>query len=106
MQGYNVLWLPGTDHAGISTQVIVEKKLKRDRGVNRHDLGREAFVAEVWKWKEEYGTRICNQLKKMGSSLDWSRLAFTMDDVSCLPFPFSFFLKKMVSCACRTSQRE
>eukprot|EP00741_Cyanophora_paradoxa_P007479 tig00001130_g7234.t1 len=80
MSGYECLWLPGTDHAGIATQVVVEKKLKRDRNITRHDLGRDAFVAEVWKWKEQYGNRICTQLRRMGSSLDWTREHFTMDD--------------------------
>ena len=79
MSGYNVLWLPGTDHAGIATQVVVEKKLKKERNISRHDLGREAFVKEVWVWKEQYGNTICSQLRRMGSSLDWSRVAFTMD---------------------------
>ena len=79
MSGYNVLWLPGTDHAGIATQVVVEKKLKKERNITRHDLGREAFVKEVWVWKEQYGNTICSQLRRMGSSLDWSRVAFTMD---------------------------
>ncbi|EKX34791.1 hypothetical protein GUITHDRAFT_166133 [Guillardia theta CCMP2712] len=80
MKGYNVLWLPGTDHAGIATQVVVEKKLKKEKGVSRHDLGREKFVEEVWKWKDQYGATICSQLRRLGASLDWSREAFTMDD--------------------------
>ena len=80
MKGYNVLWLPGTDHAGIATQVVVEKKLKKDRGVSRHDLGRELFLKEVWKWKEQSGGTICMQLRKLGASLDWSRECFTMDE--------------------------
>ena len=79
MQGYNALWVPGTDHAGIATQVVVEKKIKRDEGKTRHDLGREAFVSKVWEWKEEYGSTIYRQLKRLGSSLDWTREAFTMD---------------------------
>jgi len=80
MSGRAALWIPGTDHAGIATQVVVEKKLQRERGITRHDLGRENFVAEVWKWKDQYGNQIKNQLKRLGSSLDWSREAFTMDD--------------------------
>eukprot|EP01087_Luapelamoeba_hula_P023115 TRINITY_DN844_c1_g1_i2.p1 TRINITY_DN844_c1_g1~~TRINITY_DN844_c1_g1_i2.p1 ORF type:complete len:900 (+),score=163.70 TRINITY_DN844_c1_g1_i2:628-3327(+) len=80
MSGRNVLWMPGTDHAGIATQVVVEKKLQRERGITRHDLGREAFVNEVWKWKDQYGNRIKEQLKRLGSSLDWSRECFTMDE--------------------------
>jgi len=85
MSGRVALWIPGTDHAGIATQVVVEKKLQREKGISRHDLGREAFVAEVWKWKDQYGNQIKNQLKRLGSSLDWNREAFTMDEVGELP---------------------
>ncbi len=81
MSGKNVLWVPGTDHAGIATQVVVEKKIKREKGLSRHDLGREQFVNEVWNWKNEYGAQIYNQLRRLGSSLDWSRERFTMDEV-------------------------
>ena len=80
MCGYEALWVPGTDHAGIATQTVVEKKLKKQEGVSRHDLGREEFLKRVWQWKEEYGGRICKQLRRIGSSLDWEREAFTMDD--------------------------
>jgi len=83
MKGYNVLWLPGTDHAGIATQVVVEKKLMKERGMTRHDLGREEFIKEVWKWKEVSGGIINNQLRRLGASLDWSRNCFTMDDNLC-----------------------
>eukprot|EP00026_Physarum_polycephalum_P001453 Phypoly_transcript_01455.p1 GENE.Phypoly_transcript_01455~~Phypoly_transcript_01455.p1 ORF type:complete len:1115 (+),score=189.55 Phypoly_transcript_01455:428-3346(+) len=79
MLGHTTLWVPGTDHAGISTQAVVEKRLWRDKQQTRYDLGREAFVAEVWKWKNFYRDRIVDQLKRLGSSLDWSREAFTMD---------------------------
>uniref|UniRef100_A0A4W4E4B6 Valine--tRNA ligase n=1 Tax=Electrophorus electricus TaxID=8005 RepID=A0A4W4E4B6_ELEEL len=79
MRGETTLWNPGCDHAGIATQVVVEKKLMREQGVSRHDLGRERFVQEVWKWKNEKGDRIYHQLKKLGSSLDWDRVCFTMD---------------------------
>ncbi len=79
MSGKNTLWLPGTDHAGIATQVVVEKQLAKEKGLSRHDLGREKFIEEVWKWKEESGGRICTQLRRMGASADWSREAFTMD---------------------------
>uniref|UniRef100_A0A3Q3F1S8 Valine--tRNA ligase n=1 Tax=Labrus bergylta TaxID=56723 RepID=A0A3Q3F1S8_9LABR len=79
MRGETTLWNPGCDHAGIATQVVVEKKLMRERGVSRHDLGRENFIQEVWKWKNEKGDRIYHQLKKLGSSLDWDRACFTMD---------------------------
>ncbi|KAJ0471091.1 putative valine--tRNA ligase [Helianthus annuus] len=80
MSGYNVLWVPGMDHAGIATQVVVEKKLMRERKLTRHDVGRENFVSEVWKWKDEYGGTILKQLRRLGASLDWSRECFTMDD--------------------------
>ena len=79
MRGYNVLWIPGTDHAGIATQVVVEKKLAKEKGVSRHDLGREEFVKQVWGWKEQYGARITTQLRRLGCMLDWSREVFTMD---------------------------
>lgn len=80
MRGFNVLWLPGQDHAGISCQVVVEKRLKKERGLSRHDLGREAFVSEVWKWKEEFGSKISSQTGRLGASLDYTREAFTMDE--------------------------
>lgn len=79
MQGFKTLWLPGTDHAGIATQNVVEKKLRKE-GKSRFDLGKEEFVKEVWKWKEEKGNTILNQFKKIGSSCDWSRTRFTMDE--------------------------
>jgi len=79
MEGYRTLWLPGTDHAGIATQNKVEKKLKKE-GKTRFDLGKEKFIEEVWKWKEEYGNIILDQLKKIGCSCDWSRTRFTMDE--------------------------
>lgn len=79
MNGYDVLWLPGTDHAGIATQNVVERNLA-SQGISRHELGREAFVGKVWEWKEQYGNRIVNQLKKLGASCDWRRERFTMDE--------------------------
>ncbi len=79
MQGYNTLWLPGTDHAGIATQNVVERQLAKE-GKTRHDVGREEFVKLVWKWKEKYGSTIINQLKKLGASCDWDRERFTMDE--------------------------
>ncbi|MBU4030583.1 valine--tRNA ligase [Patescibacteria group bacterium] len=79
MQGFKTLWVPGTDHAGIATQNVVEKKLKKE-GLNRHILGKEKFLEKIWEWREEYGDLILEQLKKMGSSCDWSRTAFTMDE--------------------------
>jgi len=78
MLGLNTLWLPGTDHAGISTQVMVERQL-REEGLTKHDLGREKFEARVWEWKEKYGGRILEQMKREGASVDWQRLRFTLD---------------------------
>ncbi|MGE5577413.1 MAG: valine--tRNA ligase [Syntrophothermus sp.] len=78
MQGYNALWMPGTDHAGIATQIKVEAELAKE-GLTRHDLGREKFLDRVWAWKEKYGNQIINQLKKLGTSCDWERERFTMD---------------------------
>ena len=79
MKGYNVLWVPGTDHAGIATQNMVEKDLAT-KGIKKEDLGREKFVEKVWEWKEKYGNRIVEQIKRLGLSCDWSRLRFTMDE--------------------------
>ncbi len=79
MCGFEVMWMPGTDHAGIATQNVVERRLASE-GKNRHDLGREAFLQEVWRWKEEHHATITNQLKKLGSSCDWDRERFTMDE--------------------------
>ena len=80
MQGYSTLWVPGTDHAGIATQIKVEENLRVNEGLSRYDLGREKFLTRVWDWKNQYGNRIINQLKKLGSSCDWSRERFTMDE--------------------------
>jgi len=80
MTGHEVLWLPGTDHAGIATQTVVERKLRKEKGLHRRDLGRDAFLHEVWKWKEEHGNIIVGQLKRLGCSCDWSRERFTMDE--------------------------
>lgn len=79
MEGYKTLWLPGTDHAGIATQNVVEKNLKK-QGLTRHDLGREKFLEKVWEWKRTYGDIILGQFKKLGASMDWSRTRFTMDE--------------------------
>ena len=79
MQGYNALWQPGTDHASIATEVKIIEKLK-EQGIDKHDLGREKFLERAWDWKREYGGRIISQLKKMGSSCDWDRERFTMDE--------------------------
>jgi valyl-tRNA synthetase len=79
MQGYETLWLPGTDHAGIATQVVVERELRRE-GIERRDLGRDGFIERVWAWKERYGNEIVDQIRRMGASCDWDRLRFTMDE--------------------------
>ncbi|MCM8758729.1 MAG: valine--tRNA ligase [Candidatus Omnitrophica bacterium] len=79
MQGFNTLWVPGTDHAGIATQNVVEKELLK-KGLTREKLGREKFLEEVWKWREKYGNRIIEQLKRLGVSCDWERVCFTMDE--------------------------
>ncbi len=79
MQGYETLWLPGTDHAGIATQNVVEREIAKE-GLTRHELGREEFIKRVWEWKEKYGNNIINQLKKLGASCDWSRERFTLDE--------------------------
>ncbi len=79
MQGFDALWMPGTDHAGIATQNVVERKLAAE-GTDRHDLGREAFIQRVWQWKAESGGQIINQLKRLGASCDWSRERFTLDE--------------------------
>jgi valyl-tRNA synthetase len=79
MAAYNAMWLPGTDHAGIATQMVVERELRATEKKSRHDLGREEFVKRIWQWRERYGSRILEQLKVMGCSLDWERLKFTME---------------------------
>ena len=79
MSGKNTLWQPGTDHAGIATQMVVERQLGA-QGVSRHDLGREKFIEKVWEWKEQSGGNITRQIRRLGSSVDWSRERFTMDD--------------------------
>ncbi|MFZ4402930.1 MAG: valine--tRNA ligase [Pseudobdellovibrionaceae bacterium] len=79
MSGFNALWLPGTDHAGIATQNVVERELKK-QNLNRHELGREKFVEKVWDWKHQYGDRICQQMRRLGDSCDWDRNTFTLDE--------------------------
>src|SRR5690349_5958861 len=79
MQGDNTLWQPGTDHAGIATQMVVERQLML-QGKSRHDIGREKFIEKIWQWKEESGGNITRQLRRLGASLDWSRERFTMDE--------------------------
>ncbi len=91
MQGCNALWVPGTDHAGIATQARVEEQLAKE-GTNRHELGREEFLKRVWAWKEQYGDRITTQLRKLGSSCDWQRERFTMDE-GCSEAVLEVFIK-------------
>jgi len=91
MSGRECLWVPGTDHAGIATQVVVEKKLMREEGKTRHDLGRERFLEEVWKWKQQSGDTICLQLRRLAASVDWSRLRFTMDEMCSKAVIEAFF---------------
>ncbi|HYY58627.1 MAG TPA: class I tRNA ligase family protein, partial [Pyrinomonadaceae bacterium] len=79
MRGYRVLWLPGLDHAGISTQKVVSDQLKKE-GLSRHDIGREKFIERVWQWKQESGGQITRQMRREGASVDWSRERFTMDE--------------------------
>ena len=80
MQGYEALWLPGTDHASIATEVKIVNLVKEEEGLTKEQLGREGFLKRAWAWKEKYGGRIVEQLKRLGSSCDWSRLSFTMDE--------------------------
>ena len=81
MIGMKVLWVPGVDHAGIATQSVVEKQLWKTEKLTKYDLGREDFIAKIWEWKNEKGSRIYDQLRRMGSSVDWTREVFTMDEV-------------------------
>jgi valyl-tRNA synthetase len=91
MQGYATLWMPGTDHAGIATQAVVERRLKEEENKTRHDLGREKLVERIWQWKAEYETRILNQLKQMGCSCDWRRTRFTLDETCAAAVRSTFF---------------
>jgi valyl-tRNA synthetase len=95
MEGFKTLWIPGTDHAGIATQNVVEKNLKKE-GITRFDLGKEKFIEKVWEWKEKYGNLILNQFKRIGSSCDWSRTRFTMDEdyAKAVGEAFSYYYKK------------
>ena len=88
---YSVLWMPGTDHAGIATQAVVERRLKEEEGLTRHQLGREKLVARIWQWKEQYEARILGQLKRMGCSCDWQRTRFTLDEVCARAVRQTFF---------------
>ncbi len=91
MQGRVALWMPGTDHAGIATQAVVERRMLEEEKLTRHDIGRDALVARIWKWKNEYEGRILNQLKQIGSSCDWRRVRFTLDDVCSKAVRRTFF---------------
>src|SRR4051812_12066950 len=91
MQGFNVLWMPGTDHAGIATQAVVERRLREEQGLDRHKLGREGLVDRIWQWKKDYEARILGQLKQMGSSCDWRRTRFTLDEMCARAVRHTFF---------------
>jgi valyl-tRNA synthetase len=91
MQGFNTLWMAGTDHAGIATQAVVERRLREEEGKTRHDLGREALVQRIWDWKAQYETRILGQLKGMGASCDWPRTRFTLDETCARAVFHTFF---------------
>ena len=91
MQGFATLWMPGTDHAGIATQAVVERRLLEEEGKTRHDLGREGLVARIWAWKNQYEARILSQLKQMGCSCDWARTRFTLDPVCARAVRHTFF---------------
>ena len=91
MQGYEALWMPGTDHAGIATQSVVEKRMLEEEGLTRHDIGREALVKRIWTWKDAYEKRILSQLKSLGASCDWRRVRFTLDEVCSRAVRQTFF---------------
>src|SRR5713101_975765 len=91
MQGYNTLWMPGTDHAGIGTQAVVERRLREEEGKTRHDLGREELVKRIWQWKDQYEARILRQLRELGCSCDWQRTRFTLDPICARAVRHTFF---------------
>src|SRR6202789_2134539 len=91
MQGFNALWMPGTDHAGIATQAVVERRLLEEEKKTRHDLGRAALVARIWTWKDEYEKRILSQLRLLGCSCDWERTRFTLDPTCARAVRLTFF---------------
>jgi len=91
MRGFNTVWIPGIDHAGIATQAVVEKQLKEKENKTRHDVGREELVRRIWQWKEEFGNRILEQLKRLGCSCDWSRTRFTLDEMCARAVRETFF---------------
>jgi valyl-tRNA synthetase len=91
MQGYNAMWLPGTDHAGIATQAVVERRLREEEGKTRHDIGREALIERIWQWKDQYEKRILGQLRQLGASCDWERTRFTLDETCARAVRVTFF---------------
>ena len=91
MSGFNCLWMPGTDHAGIATQAVVERRVREEEGKTRHDLGREELVRRIWQWKDQYEARILDQLKQLGCSCDWARTRFTLDEVCARAVRVTFF---------------
>ncbi|MFM7162592.1 MAG: valine--tRNA ligase, partial [Planctomycetaceae bacterium] len=91
MQGFSALWMPGTDHAGIATQAVVERRMLEEERKTRHDIGREALVQRIWNWKDEYEQRILNQLRQLGASCDWRRTRFTLDDICSRAVRHTFF---------------
>ena len=91
MQGFEALWMPGTDHAGIATQAVVERRMLEEEGLTRHDIGREALVNRIWRWKDDYEKRILDQLKQLGASCDWRRTRFTLDDLCSKAVRRTFF---------------
>ncbi len=91
MRGFNAVWIPGIDHAGIATQAVVEKQLKEKENKTRHDVGREGLVERIWQWKQQYGDRIIEQLKRLGASCDWDRTRFTLDDMCAKAVRETFF---------------
>src|SRR5262245_5295523 len=91
MQGYNALWMPGTDHAGIATQAVVERRLREEEGKTRHDLGRDELVRRIWQWKDQYEARILGQLRELGCSCDWQRTRFTLDPICARAVRVTFF---------------
>ena len=91
MQGFDALWMPGTDHAGIATQAVVETRLRKEEGKTRHDIGREELVRRIWAWKDEYEKRILGQLRLMGCSCDWDRTRFTLDEMCAKAVRTTFF---------------
>src|SRR3954452_5384894 len=91
MMGDNAVWIPGIDHAGIATQAVVEKQLKEQENKTRHDVGRDALVERIWQWKQQYGDRIIEQLKRLGCSCDWERTRFTLDEQCARAVRETFF---------------